>query len=149
MKNYFLALFTLTTLVIFSCKSEKEDVNTEVEITDTIASEPTEKLINYEGVYKGVFPCEKGDCKNVEMEIKLLPNHGYVYSTKRTGVDKMALKTTGVFEFEKDGTIIVLPEIADAPNGYLLEDGKIVRLDRNKNKITTADSAKFVLNKEK
>lgn len=147
MKNYILALFTLTSLIIFSCKSEKEEVNTEIETTDSI-TEPTEKLINYEGTYKGVFPCEKGDCKTIEMEVKLLPNHGYVYSTKRAGVDKMALKTTGVFEFEKDGTIIVLPEIADAPNGYLLEDGKITRLDKNKNKIITADSAKFILTKE-
>lgn len=147
MKNYILALFTLTSLIIFSCKSEKEDVNTETEITDTIAV-PTEKLINYEGTYKGVFPCEKGDCKDIEMEIKLLPNHGYIYSTKRVGVDKMVLKTSGVFEFEKDGTIIVLPEIADAPNGYLLEEGKIRRLDKDRNKIATADSAKFILNKE-
>ena len=151
MKNVILATFAVSALLITSCKSENEQVKNEVENNvDSATTEvkTAEKSIKYEGSYKGVLPCFEKDCKEVEMEIKLLPNNGYVYSTKRLGVDKEAMMTTGTFKFEADGNTIVLPEIANVPNAFLVEEGKIVQLDKNKQKIESADSAKFVLTKK-
>ena len=150
MKNVILAIFAVSALLITGCKSENEQVKNEVENKVDSATEvkTAEKSIKYEGSYKGILPCFEKDCKEVEMEIKLLPNSGYVYSTKRLGVDKEAMMTTGTFKFEADGNTIVLPEIANVPNAFLVEEGKIVQLDKNKQKIESADSAKFVLTKK-
>ena len=81
------------------------------------------------------------------MEIELLPNNAYVYSTKRLGVDKDAMLTTGTFTFEKDGNTIILPEIANVPNAFLVEEGKIVQLDKNQKKITNFKKIKADLHK--
>ena len=52
-------------------------------------------------------------------------------------------------QFKEDGNTIVFPEIANVPNAFLVEEGKIIQLDKNQKKIESADSAKFVLTKEK
>lgn len=152
MKKIILATFTIAAFVVSSCKSETEPVKNDVEnVEDSVKVEAktAEESIQYEGAYKGILPCYEKDCKEVEMEIKLLPNKGYVYSTKRLGLDKMAIMTTGTFQFKEDGNTIVFPEIANVPNAFLVEEGKIIQLDKNQKKIESADSAKFVLAKEK
>ncbi|MFV0178962.1 copper resistance protein NlpE N-terminal domain-containing protein [Empedobacter falsenii] len=152
MKKIFLATFTIAAFVVSSCKNETESVNKEVENANDSLKMDTlsmEKSIQFDGIYKGTLPCFEKDCKEIEMEIKLLPNKGYVYSTKRLGLDKMAIMTTGTFQFKEDGNTIVFPEIANVPNAFLVEEGKITQLNKNQKKIESADSAKFVLTKEK
>ena len=154
MKKIILATFTIAAFVVSSCKSEvekiKDEENTkEYKVGIEIGNVSAENSIEYSGTYKGILPCYEKDCKEVEMEIKLLPNKGYVYSTKRVGLDKTAIMTTGVFHFEKDGNTIVFPEIANVPNAFLVEEGKISQLDKNQKKIESADSTKFELKKEK
>ena len=152
MKKIILATFAIAAFVVSSCKSEKEPVKNEVEnVEDStkVEAKTAENSIQFDGTYKGILPCYEKDCKEVEMEIKLLPNKGYVYSTKRLGLDKTAIMTTGVFHFEKDGNTIVFPEIANVPNAFLVEEGKISQLDKNQKKIESADSTKFELKKEK
>lgn len=154
MKKIILATFTIAAFVVSSCKTEVEKVkdeenSKEYKVGIEIGNVSAEKSIQYEGTYKGILPCYEKDCKEVEMEIKLLPNKGYVYSTKRLGLDKMAIMTTGTFQFKEDGNTIVFPEIANVPNAFLVEEGKITQLNKNQKKIESADSAKFVLTKEK
>lgn len=154
MKKIILATFTIAAFVVSSCKTEVEKVkdeenSKEYKVGIEIGNVSAEKSIQYEGAYKGILPCYEKDCKEVEMEIKLLPNKGYVYSTKRLGLDKMAIMTTGTFQFKEDGNTIVFPEIANVPNAFLVEEGKIIQLDKNQKKIESADSTKFVLTKEK
>lgn len=154
MKKIILATLTIAAFFVSSCKTEVEKVkdeenSKEYKVGIEIGNVSAEKSIQYEGTYKGILPCYEKDCKEVEMEIKLLPNKGYVYSTKRLGLDKMAIMTTGTFQFKEDGNTIVFPEIANVPNAFLVEEGKIIQLDKNQKKIESADSAKFVLTKEK
>ncbi|UWX65855.1 copper resistance protein NlpE [Empedobacter stercoris] len=151
MKKIFLATFTIAAFVVSSCKNETESVNKEVENANDSLKMDTlsmENSIQFDGIYKGTLPCFEKDCKEVEMEIKLLPNNGYVYATKRLGIDNYAVMTTGVFQLKEDGKTIVLPEIANVPNAFLVEEGKIRQLDKNQKKIETADSIQFVLIKE-
>ncbi|MFV0145015.1 copper resistance protein NlpE [Empedobacter falsenii] len=152
MKKIILATFTIAAFVVSSCKSETEPVKNESETVEDslkVETKTAENSIQFDGTYKGVLPCFEKECKEVEMEIKLLPNKGYIYSTKRIGLDKTALMTTGTFQFKEDGNTIVFPEIANVPNAFLIEEGKIIQLDKNQKKIESADSAKFVLTKEK
>ncbi|TGN27291.1 copper resistance protein NlpE N-terminal domain-containing protein [Empedobacter tilapiae] len=151
MKKIILATFTIAAFVVSSCKSETEPVKNEVEnVEDSLRLEAktAENSIQFEGTYKGILPCYEKDCKEVEMEIKLLPNKGYVYSTKRLGLDDHAIMTTGIFQFKEDGNTIVFPEVANVPNAFLVEEGKITQLNKSQKKIESADSTKFVLIKE-
>lgn len=151
MKKIILAIFTIAAFVVSSCKSETEPVKNEVEIVEDslkVETKTAENSIQFDGTYKGILPCFEKKCKEVEMEIKLLPNKGYVYSTKRIGLDNTALMTTGTFQFKEDGNTIVFPEIANVPNAFLVEEGKIIQLDKNQKRIETADSTKFELKKE-
>jgi len=128
MKKIILATFTIAAFVVSSCKSETEPVKNEVEnVEDSVKVEAktAEESIQYEGAYKGILPCYEKDCKEVE------------------------IMTTGTFQFKEDGNTIVFPEIANVPNAFLVEEGKIIQLDKNQKKIESADSAKFVLTKEK
>ncbi|MCA4808413.1 MULTISPECIES: copper resistance protein NlpE [Empedobacter] len=154
MKKIILATFTIAAFVVSSCKTKVEKVkdeenSKEYKVEIEIGNVSAENSIQFEGTYKGILPCYEKDCKEIEMEIKLLPNKGYVYSTKRLGLDKMAIMTTGTFQFKEDGNTIVFPEIANVPNAFLVEEGKITQLNKNQKKIESADSAKFVLTKEK
>lgn len=151
MKKIILATFTIAAFVVSSCKSETEPVKNESETVEDslkVETKTAENSIQFDGTYKGVLPCFEKECKEVEMEIKLLPNKGYIYSTKRIGLDKTALMTTGTFQFKEDGNTIVFPEIANVPNAFLVEEGKIIQLDKNQKRIETADSIKFELKKE-
>ena len=49
----------------------------------------------------------------------------------------MAIMTTGTFQFKEDGNTIVFPEIANVPNAFLVEEGKITQLNKNQKKMPT------------
>ena len=77
MKKIILATFAIAAFVVSSCKSEKEPVKNEVEnVEDStkVEAKTAENSIQFDGTYKGILPCYEKDCKDVEMEIKLLPN---------------------------------------------------------------------------
>jgi uncharacterized lipoprotein NlpE involved in copper resistance len=147
-KSILFSLFLLT-ITIISCNKEKDVIDNEVEdITQIEAPKTAENSLNYEGTYEGTLPCLKDDCKEVELSIKLLPDHHYIYSVKRINIDNEPLLTTGIFEFEKDGNTIVLPSIANVPNSFLIKENKIYQLDKNQERIKGENAEKFVLNKQ-
>ena len=79
MKKIILATFAIAAFVVSSCKSEvekiKDEENTkEYKVGIEIGNVSAENSIEYSGTYKGILPCYEKDCKEVEMEIKLLPN---------------------------------------------------------------------------
>ena len=147
-KSILLSLFLLT-ITIISCNKEKDVLDKEVkDITRIEAPEKAENNLNYEGTYEGILPCIERDCKEIELSIQLLPDHHYIYSTKKIGIDNEPLLTAGVFEFEKDGNTIVLPSIANVPNSFLIEDNQIYQLDKNQQKIKGPNASRFILKKK-
>ena len=152
--NKFFVAFVIASLALVNCKNEKETVQT-VETNDTVkvdtvfADEHNAKnSLDYEGTYEGTLPCMKGDCKEIELSLKLMKDGIFVYSTKRVGIDKEQLMTSGTYHFEADGNTIVLDQIADVPNSFFISEGKIYQLDKNQKKIDGPDAEKFILKKK-
>jgi hypothetical protein len=147
-KSILFSLFLLT-ITIISCNKEKDILDNEVEdITQIEAPKTAEKSLNYEGTYEGILPCVESDCKEIQLSIQLLPDHHYIYSTKKIGVDKEPLLTAGIFEFEEDGNTIVLPSIANVPNSFLIEENQIYQLNKNQQKIKGPNASRFILKKK-
>jgi len=152
MKKIFFTI-VVTSFILLNCKNEKETVKN-VEITDsikvdTVVEEHNAKnSLDYEGTYEGTLPCMKGDCKEIELSLKLMKDGIFVYSTKRIGIDKEQLMTSGTYHFENDGNTIVLDQIADVPNSFFIAEGKIYQLDKDQKMIDGVDAEKYVLNKK-
>ena len=153
MKKIFFT-FLIASLALFNCKNEKESVqivetNDTVKVDTVITDEHNAKnSLDYEGTYEGILPCIKGDCKEIELSLKLMKDGIFVYSTKRIGIDKEQLMTSGTYHFEDDGNTIVLDQIADVPNAFFISENKIYQLDKNQKKIEGADAEKYILNKK-
>lgn len=147
-KSILLSLFFLS-LTFISCNKEKDVLDKEVEgITQIETPKTIENSLNYEGTYEGILPCIESDCKEIELSIQLLPDHHYIYSTKKIGIDDEPLLTAGVFEFEEDGNTIVFPSIANVPNSFLIEKKQIYQLDKNQQKIKGPNASRFILKKK-
>ena len=108
----------------------------------------TNQIINYQGTYQGVLPCIKSDCKEIELSVQLLQDQQYIYATKRIGIDDEPLLTTGIFDYDTINQIITLEQIANVPNSFYIEEGKIYQLDKNEQKIKGPDANRYILLKQ-
>lgn len=154
MNKFFVAFVIASSFALVNCKNEKETVkNTDttdsIKVDSVIADQHNaQNSLDYEGTYEGVLPCIKNDCKEIELSLKLMKNGIFVYSTKRVGIDKEQLMTSGTYHFEADGNTIVLDQIADVPNSFFISEGKIYQLDKDQKKIEGPDEEKYVLIKK-
>lgn len=154
MKKFSLATFLLGLILFNSCGKDSETIPKATE-NDTIVVDSTfvdehnaQNSLDYEGVYEGVLPCIKSDCKEIELKLELKPDNYFIYSTKRVNIDQEASYTTGTYHFEKDGNTITLDEIANVPNSFFIAEGRIYQLDKNQQKIEGPDAEKFILKKK-
>jgi len=154
MKKIIVALTLGFSLLTISCGKESETVSTATTdsiIADTLIVDShhnAKNSIDYQGTYKGVLPCIKSDCKEIELSVQLLPDDVFIYSTKRVGIDTEELMTTGNYHFENDGNTIVLDQISNVPNSFFIAEGKIYQLDEKQQKIEGPDAEKFILIKQ-
>lgn len=150
MKKSIFALTLGFTALFVSCKNESESVKTtttDTIVADTIAADTqnAQTSLDYQGSYVGVLPCVTSDCEQIELKVQLLPDDVFIYSTKRVGIDKEELMTTGNYHFENDGNTIVLDQIANVPNSFFIAEGKIYQLDKDQKKIEGPDAEKYIL----
>lgn len=154
MKKFSIALFIASLTLFNSCGKDSETISNSNENDSTSIETPivdghnAQNSLDYEGIYEGVLPCIKSDCKEIELSLELKPDGFFIYSTKRVGVDKEAAFTTGTFHFEEDGNTIALDQIANVPNSFFIAEGKIYQLDKNQQKIEGPDAEKFILKKK-
>ncbi|RLZ12621.1 copper resistance protein NlpE [Faecalibacter macacae] len=154
MKKISITFLIAGSFIFTSCGNDKDSVqstktNDSIVVTDTIVdSHNAKNSLDYEGIYEGILPCINSDCKEIELSLKLMPDNMFVYGTKRVGVDKEELMTTGTYHFEEDGNTIVLEQIANVPNSFFVSEGKIYQLDKNQKKIEGDDAEKYILLKK-
>lgn len=151
MNKVIVAVIAFASLFIISCNTETKKVEDE-ELTITPSPEETgltaEKANNYFGTYVSTLPCPDEDCQ-VELSLELLPDYNFVYSTQRIGIDKEAMFTAGTYHFEKDGNTLVLNEIANVPNAFLVGDNEIYQLDEKQQRIGGPNAEQYILKKSK
>lgn len=152
-KALYTFFFVAGIFAVVNCKNEGKVNGTSeddsISTSDTITHSPNAKnSIDFYGTYEGILPCFNGDCKEIELSIQLMDNDVFIYSTKRVGVDKEPLMTTGNYHFEANGNIIVLDQIANVPNAFYVSEGKIYQLDKEHKKIEGENAEKYILLKK-
>ena len=137
MKKYIL-LFLLVSIV--SC--QKQSV-AEKKIVDTYNAKISG---NYIGTYKGTLPCL--DCQGMETEITINENSTFCVKTKYLGKGEKVYVQKGNFKWNKEGTTIILTDIKNGPNQYLIGKNTLNQLSATGKKETGSLADEYILTKK-
>lgn len=113
---------------------------------------PEAKIVNYKlkgdyvGIYKGILPC--ADCQGMITELAINENSTFCLKTKYDGKGEKVFMHKGHFTWNKNGTIIILTDIENAPNQYLVGKNTLTQLSMT-GKITQGSFADdYILSKQ-
>ncbi|HEY0680432.1 MAG TPA: copper resistance protein NlpE N-terminal domain-containing protein [Chitinophagaceae bacterium] len=136
MKSIFLSFFAVCSSLFLICCSSTQNTG------DT-----SKTSLDWQGVYNGVVPC--ADCNGIATKITLRENNTYVLQTQYLGKSNEVFSSEGSFEWNKDGTQIVLKNIKDgvASAYYQVGENKLTQLDMNGKPVTGNLSSMYVLAK--
>ncbi|RAJ23095.1 copper resistance protein NlpE [Pedobacter cryoconitis] len=151
----------ITACTLWGCGNSKtsEKLNTDSLTKDslTMAGKTTDSLkldldhssknaLDWDGTYKGIVPC--ADCEGIETTLVLGKELTYALRTKYLGKsDAKVFEEKGKFSWDKNGRIITLEGIKDAPNKYFVGENKIIQLDMNGKEITGEQADLYILKK--
>lgn len=111
-------------------------------------SHSSEKTLDWQGTYKSTMP--NADYSGTLTEITLDTSRTYII--KKIYLDKGAqpekgTEERGTFSWNKTGNVITLLDIKNQANQFFVGENRLWELDKNGRKITTDDSAKYILNR--
>lgn len=111
-------------------------------------SHSSEKTLDWRGTYKTTIT----DVNYSGTITEITLDTARTYIIKKTYLDKGAqpekgTKESGQFSWNKAGNTITLLGIKHQPNQFIVGENRLWELDKEGRKITTNDSAKYVLNK--
>ena len=99
------------------------------------------------GLYKGLLPC--ADCDGIETSLYLMANNAYLLTKVYKGKDDhKTYKHIGDFEWNEEGTVVMLSNMENAPNQFIIEDTRAIQLDMAGNKIEGQLADQYVLTKQ-
>ncbi len=139
-------VLSLLALLTGCQKQSKVENQSKVE-TQLIGIPNANKLVNYQGTYKGVLPC--ADCEGIEMSITLNENATYAIKSQYLGKGNKIFEQHGTFSWNKAGSIVIFDNIDNAPNQYVVEKNALTQLDMEGKIITGSSATKYVLTKQK
>ena len=102
--------------------------------------------VDYIGTYKGILPC--ADCSGLETEISINENTTFSIQTKYLGKGDKVFMQKGHFTWDKNGSIISLTDMKNAPNQYFVGEKTLTQLDMSGNKITGKLASEYILSKQ-
>ena len=131
-----LVLLLSISLVLISCKEEKEMQNDVIVADSTAVETPVDMhnamiSLDYQGTYLGSLPC--ADCESIETKI-ILADDSYIKETVYKGKSKEVFKESGSFEWNKEGNTITLIG-SEVPNQYLVGEDVLFHLDKDGKRI--------------
>jgi copper homeostasis protein (lipoprotein) len=101
--------------------------------------------LDWNGTYKGMIPC--ADCEGIETWLTLNLDKTYLLKTKYKGKSESFQEKSGRFNWNSAGSTITLDGIDNAPNQYLVGEGKLFQLDMGGKRITGNLSGNYELTK--
>lgn len=133
MKQKLFLLLTVVAVVFSACRKEKTSETKPVEIDsieiievpDTI-QHIAQGIIDLEGEYKGIMPCE--DCDGVETALYLSFDNTFTQSLYYIGKGG-PYESKGTFKWDETGNIIELYFEDGSTAKYQVEEGKLTLLD--------------------
>lgn len=126
---------------MFSCQKQ-----------NTVDKKEAATVVNYKmvggyiGTYKGILPC--ADCQGIEMELAI--NENKTFSIKKKYLEKgdKVFVQKGHFTWNKKGNIIILTDVKNEINRYLVGKNKLTQLDSYGEKITGNLADEYILSKQ-
>ncbi len=138
-KRYILSLTMALTLL--GCNANQANIHQE-KITD---SHTTQLALHWDGVYRGLLPC--ASCPGILTSITLNNNKTFektdFYLQEKNG----SLKEKGTFSFTNDGNNIILQPEQGVTTKYAVGENKLIMLDKNGKKSSSALADKYELSK--
>jgi len=119
-------------------------------LAETASNESTQpsKTLNLSGLYLGYFPCN--DCKGIRTTLALNSNNTYVYISLYTGKSDREIIEKGRFSMGENGdTLVLTPKKGSTTTQqYLIDDGMLIKLDENGNRITKDGADGYILKRK-
>ena len=135
---------TALLLVSFSsCNNQSKSQEEEIQICDTIHN--AKNSLDWAGIYKGITPC--ADCEGIEVEIIINADETYQISYLYIGKGSSPYVSSGNFVWDDNGSIIIL-DLNNAANHYLVGENTLTQLDNEKNVIESEFAEMYVLKKQ-
>lgn len=98
--------------------------------------------LDWNGTYKGKFPC--ADCEAINIKLTINTNSQYILEESYIGKKNADFQTTGKFSWNKAGNTITLIN-QTPPNQFFVGENVLIKLDINGNKPTGALASKYFL----
>jgi heat shock protein HslJ/uncharacterized lipoprotein NlpE involved in copper resistance len=142
-------ILLLFLLLMFSC--QKQNINQTESKVDSVKNSVenahnAKKSLDYVGTYKGILHC--ADCEGLDTEIVINENETYRIKTRYQGKGNKNFIKKGNFTWDKNGSTIILANIENAPNQYLIGKNTLTQLDLSGQKITGSLANDYILSKQ-
>lgn len=105
-----------------------------------------ENALDYQGTYKGVFPC--ADCPGIEIELTLHDDNTYTMKSSYMDRSEEPIQQTGSYSVE--GNLLKLRANSmglSMPEYYKVEENRLRRLNADKQPVTGELADKYILTK--
>ena len=150
MKNSLLILAAATLLTACGGGKQQKATTADSRSQTTEATVPdmhnAENALDYQGTYKGVFPC--ADCPGIEIELTLHDDNTYTMNSSYIDRSAEPIQQTGNYSVK--GNLLTLRANGmglSMPEYYRVEENRLRRLDAHKQPITGELADKYVLTK--
>lgn len=142
-------------LLLFSCSvSQNGDNGAEKESDTNVDSKKgvpdshnSQNALDWTGTYTGVIPC--ADCEGILTKISLSQEGSYQKSSVYLGKDSKAFTESGEFEWNEQGSGIILRPNDGEPSAYKVGEGYLQMLDKEGEVITGDFSDRYILRKNR
>ena len=145
MKNTIIAIVVIG---LASCQTQKtassDKPNDGTKKTD--AAHTSQNALDWDGTYRGFLPC--ADCEAIQTTLSLKKDLTFTLKTRFLGKSDSVYQTVGKFGWNEKGNTITLT-LADKTQAtqYLVGENVLTQLDKQGNKITDENAARYVLSK--
>jgi copper homeostasis protein (lipoprotein) len=159
-KNQFCVVTLTIATILFSCSNDTK--NTESNLSQPAADSAFKKdsiiqtpdathssanSLDWAGTYKGTVPC--ADCEGIETTLTIDADSNYVISTQYLGKKKgKGMDKKAHFSWNKEGSVITLEGIKNAPSQYQVGENMLIQLDMQGKQITGDNAALYQLIKQ-
>lgn len=142
-KNHY--VFILFLIILASCQTKQEPAV--LNQSKTVADYPkTNDTQDYIGNYIGTLPC--ADCEGMETKITINENNTYTKSVHYLGKGTKVFEQKGGFSWNTLGNVILLNNVDNTSNQYLVTKGKMIHLDMEGNIIDGNLKKEYELSKQ-
>lgn len=143
-----LGILSLMLVLFAACNTankSNENADAAQDSVATVDAHTSQSSLDYAGVYEGVLPC--ADCEGIKTNLTLNKDNTYLLQIayQKDGKEQAPQEYKGNFSWNEAGTTVILAGIDSFNSQYLVNEGQIVVLDMNGEKIESTLADHYIL----